>query len=92
MKTYLSAIWENTEGCAEQYICASAVYLVSVMLQCYSVITDWGISAPVHGKDVVDGINVVDKSNIYQLISNVQLPGPNRFDSHMQMNNGNQKQ
>ena len=24
----LSTIWENTDGCAEQYICASAIYIV----------------------------------------------------------------
>ena len=34
MTTSLSKIWENTDGCAEQYICASALYLMSVMLQC----------------------------------------------------------
>ena len=26
----LITIWENTDGCAEQYICASALYLMSV--------------------------------------------------------------
>ena len=35
-----SKIWENTDGCAEQYICASVQYLMSVMSQCYSVIID----------------------------------------------------
>ena len=40
----LSTIWENTDGCDEQYICAYALY--SVMLQCYSVAIDQGISAP----------------------------------------------
>ena len=34
----LITIWENTEGCAEQYIYASALYLMSVMSQCYSVV------------------------------------------------------
>ena len=33
LKTSLSTIWENTDGCAEQYICASALYLMSVMSQ-----------------------------------------------------------
>ena len=64
---------------------------MSVMSQCYSVIIDQGISAPGHGKEVVDGINAVDKSYIYQLMSNVQLSGLNRFDSHMQMHTGNKK-
>ena len=46
-----------------------------VMLQCYSVIIYCGISAPGHGKEVVDGINDIGKHYIYQLMSNVQLPG-----------------
>ena len=71
----LSTIWENTYGCAEQYICASALYFMSVMLQCYSVIFYRGISAPGHGEEVVDVINATDKCYIYQLMSNVNLPG-----------------
>ena len=91
LTTSLIKIWENTDCCAEQYICASAIYLMSVMSQCYYIIIDRGISEPGHGKDIADGINVVDKSYIYQLMSNVQLTGSNRFDSLMQMDTGNQK-
>ena len=63
---------------------------MSVMSQCYSVIIDRGISASGHGKEVVDGINYVDKGYIYQLMSNVQLTGSNRFDSQMQIHTRNQ--
>ena len=69
----LSTIWENTDGCAEQYICASELYLLSFMSQCYSVIIDSSISATGHGKEVVDGINDIAKCYIYQFISNVKL-------------------
>ena len=31
MTTSFSIIWVNTDGCAEQYICASSLYLMSVM-------------------------------------------------------------
>ena len=65
LTTSLSTIWENTDGCAEQYKCASAMYLMSVMSQTYSIIIDLGISAPGHGKEVVDGLNAVDKRYIY---------------------------
>ena len=37
---------------------------MSVMSQCYSIVIDRGISAPGHGKEVVDGLNAVDKSYI----------------------------
>ena len=61
------------------------------MSQCYSIIIDLGISAPGHEKEVVYGINAIDKRYIYQLISTVQLPRSNIFDSQMQINAGNQK-
>ena len=67
------------------------MYLMSVTSQFYSVIIDQGISAPGHIKYVVDGINAVDKRDIYQLMSNVQVIGSNIFDSQMQMHTGNQK-
>ena len=51
----------NTDGCAEQYRYASALYLMSVMSQTYSIIIDRGISAPGHGNEVIDGLNAVDK-------------------------------
>ena len=46
---------------------------------------DSGISEHVHVKEVVDGINAMYKSYIYQLISNVKLPGSITFDSHILM-------
>ena len=48
---------------------------MSVMSQTQSIIIDFGISAPGHGKEVVDGLNDVDKRYIYLLMSKVQLPG-----------------
>ena len=58
---------------------------MSGMSHCYSIITDRFISAPGHGKEVVYGLNDIDKRYIYQLMSTAQLPGSNRFDSQMQM-------
>ena len=48
---------------------------MSVMLKCYSSIVDRGISAPGHGKELVNGLNAIDKHYIYKLMYNVQLPG-----------------
>ena len=61
------------------------------MSQCYSIIIDRGISAPGHGKDVIYGLNSIDNHYMYQFMSTVKLPGPNIFDSQMQMNTGNKK-
>ena len=64
---------------------------MSVMSQTYSIIVDRAISAPGHGKEVVDGLNAVDKRYIYQLMSKVQLPGAVIFDSHIKMHTGTEK-
>ena len=60
------------------------------MSQTYYIIIDSGISAPGHGKELVDGINAVDKHYIYQLMSKVQLPGSVRFDSQIKIQTDNE--
>ena len=60
---------------------------MSVLSQCHSSIFDRDISASGHGKEVVDGLNYIEKAiYIYQLMSNVQLPGSKTFDSQILMN------
>ena len=60
------------------------------MLQCYSVIIDRGIIEHGNEKEVVDGLNAIDKRYIYQLMSNVQVPGPKTFYSHILMHSSTQ--
>ena len=55
------------------------------MSQNYSIRVNRGISAPGHGKEVVDGLNAVDKRYIHQLMSKAQIPGSVRFDSQIKM-------
>ena len=62
-----------------------------VLSQCYSITFDRGISAPGHGKEVVDGLNVIDKRYMYQLMYNVQLSGSKTFDSNILMHSCTQK-
>ena len=59
---------------------------MSVMSQCYSIIIDFGISAPRQDKKVVDGLNSIDKNYIYHLMSNVQLPGSKKNYSSILIN------
>ena len=49
MSSALSKIWENKDGCDENYICDTALYMMLMMSQDFYVIVDSGISAPVHG-------------------------------------------
>ena len=64
---------------------------MSVMSQCNSITIYRDISAPGHEKEVVYGINAVDKRYIYELISTVQLTGSKIFDSQIQMHTGTRK-
>ena len=79
----LSTIWENTDGCTEQYRCATSLYLMSVLSQLHSIIFDRGVSAPGHGKEVVNGLIAIDKRYMYQLMSIVQLPGSKIFEKQI---------
>ena len=65
---------------------------MSVMAQCHSIIIDRGISAPGNGKEVVDGLNSVNKRYIYQLMFTVQLPGSIIFDSQIKIHTGTKKE
>jgi hypothetical protein len=37
------------------------LYFLSVLAVEHGIIIDWAIGAPGHGKDIVDGINAIDK-------------------------------
>ena len=61
-------MWENTNGCAEQYICATELYVMSILDHAYYIIIDQGVGAPGHGQDVVDGLNATGKRSISMLM------------------------
>ena len=45
----------------KQYICSLSVYLMTTVLLIFKINIDRYIGAPIHGKDVVYGINTRDK-------------------------------
>ena len=54
-------VWENTNGCAKQYMCALDIYLMTVLSSSYVIIMDLAINAPGNRNNVVDGLNATDK-------------------------------
>ena len=64
---------------------------MSVLSLCHSIIFDRGISAAGYGREMVDGLNSIDKRFMYKLMSTVQLPGSNFFDSHIPMHSCTEK-
>ena len=58
---FLTNMWYHTDGCAKQYHCESAIYLVSYLdLEC-CIIIGREVGANGHGKYLVDDMNDRDK-------------------------------
>ena len=81
----MSTIWYNNCGCTEQYRCAAALYLLSILSHAYNVIIDSGGVAPGHGRDLVDGFNATNKIFLSMLMTTVQLTGVAAYKPHMVM-------
>ena len=88
MSNILITTWERMDGCDEQYRCSTELYRMSIMSQAFSVIINRSISAPGHGREVVDGLNSIEKRFLFQLMSTVQLSGGKRYDKQMFMHTG----
>ena len=56
----ITTLWEDTDGCDNQYRCDLAIYLMTVLPYPYGIIMDEAINAPGHGNNVVDGLNATD--------------------------------
>jgi hypothetical protein len=54
-------VYTDTDGCGKQYRCGNSIYLNSLLSSEHGIIIDHAVGAPGHGKDVVDGINAIDK-------------------------------
>ena len=78
-------IWENTDGRADQYRSATALYLLSMLAHTYNIIIDSGVGASGHGIKVVDGLNANDRQFLSMLMKTVQLPDAADYDSHMEI-------
>ena len=55
------AMWYQKYGCAKQYMCFIAYYLMSYLSTSYQIVLDRAVDTPGRGKDVVDGFNAVQK-------------------------------
>ena len=60
----LKEILDDTDGCMEQYKCATALYMLHKLANEEDIIYDRGIDAGGHGKKDIDGYNGGDKGII----------------------------
>ena len=78
-----NTIWDNTDGCAEKYICATEIYLLSMLSHAYTIVIDSVIVAPGHGEYFVDFLNATYKRFVTMFMKTVQLPGESTNDSQI---------
>jgi hypothetical protein len=65
---------DNTDGCAKQYRCGTALYLLALLAVTNGIVVDRAIGAPGHGKCEVDGGNAVDKRFIGKKMCLIEAP------------------
>ena len=78
-----STIWENADGCAQQYHCANIQHLLSMLAHAYNIIIYDGVGASGYCIDVVDSLNATEKGLLSMFMTTVQLPGVEAYDLHM---------
>ena len=59
----ISTVWEDTDGCVQQYMCDLSIYLMTVIPSSYGIIMDRAINIPGHGKNAVDVLNAKEKTS-----------------------------
>ena len=67
-------MWDHTDGCTNQYRCASSIYILSFLDLYFIIIIDISVGDTVHGKYAVDGLN--DRHNRIIKIAMEKLLNP----------------
>ena len=80
-----STIWENNDGCADQYICETAVSLLSMLVHAYNVIIDICGGEVRHDREVVCGLSATDKQFLSIILKTVQMIVVVLYDTQMKM-------
>ena len=74
-------MWDQTDGCAKQYRCSIAYYMISFLSKQYQIVLDIAVDTPVCGKDVVDGFNAVQKQYLATCLRMSSTPEVDNIDS-----------
>ena len=74
-------MWDQTDGCAKQYRCSIAYYLMSYLSKSYKIVFDRAVDTPGHGKYVVDGFNAVQKRYLAICLRMRSTPEKYKIDS-----------
>ena len=85
-------MWYKTDGCAKQYRCSIAYYLMSFLSKLYQIFIDRSVYIPGHGKDIVYGFNAVHKRYLATCLRIISTPEVDNIDSkRMHVDSMNEK-
>ena len=74
-------MWDQTGGCAKQYSCSIAYYMMSFLSKSYKIVLGIAVDTIGHGKDVVDGFNAVQKWYLATCLRMNSTPEVDKIDS-----------
>ena len=74
-------MWDQIYGCANQYRCSIAYYLMSYLSTSYQIFLDRAVDKPGNGKYVVDGFNAVQKRYLATCLEMRSTPEKDNIDS-----------
>ena len=74
-------MWYQTDGCAKQYMCSIAYYLMYFLSKSYQKFLDRVVDTPGYGKDVADGFNYVQKQYLATCFIMCSTPEVDKIDS-----------
>ena len=76
---------DHTDGCAKQYRCGNALFLLNILSLKYNLLIDRAIGAPGHGKSIIDGLNAVDKHYLKKVMCMSGSTRPDDLETRMTM-------
>ena len=74
-------MWDQTCGCAKQYRCYIAYYMMSFLSKSHQIVLDRAVDTPGHGKYVVDGFNAVQKRYLDTYLRMRSTPEKDKIDN-----------
>ena len=73
--------WDQTDGCANQYRCSIAYYLIYFLSKSYQSVLDRAVDTPCRGKDIVGGFYAVQKQYLSTCLIIFSTPELYKIDS-----------
>ena len=76
-------MWDQTDGCANHYMCYIAYYMMYFLSKSYQIVLDRAVDTPAHVKYVVYGFNYSQKQYLATCLRMRSTPEVDNIDSKL---------